>query len=303
MGIIKAAGNSIGGVLADQWLEVYYCDSIPQGILAVRGQKRVAENSSNTKGEDNVITDGSTVIVNEGQCAIALDKGEITGVYKTAGEHIYHSENSKSIFHRGGLRSVAKQSFERFSYGGDAPVYQVIMYLDIKEHMNNDLKMSAYFTFNDTQTDALIDVTLNISGVFSFKISDPSVFYKKICGNASHTMKVADVIHIMTEELKSSVLTVLGQYCREGVSAYDIISDIDGITAALKDALDEKWSATRGFEIVSIAFDSIVFDSKDKGLIQDVERAKALRDPVMAASRQVDAYTKAMEYAARNKNN
>ena len=53
MGLIKAAFGAAGGVLADQWKEYYYCDSISEDVLMVKGQKRTGKRSSNTKGSDN----------------------------------------------------------------------------------------------------------------------------------------------------------------------------------------------------------------------------------------------------------
>ena len=130
MGIIKAATGSVGGVMADQWLEVFTCDSMPVDVLAMRGVRKSGDRSANVKGEKEVISDGSTIIVSDGQCAIAVDRGEIIGVYDTPGENTFHSDRSKSIFHKGGLKGIAKQSWERFGYGGVAAVYQIIMYLD-----------------------------------------------------------------------------------------------------------------------------------------------------------------------------
>lgn len=118
MGIIKAATGSVGGVMADQWLEVYTCNSIPERYLSVRAEKKTGERSSNTKGEENVISDGSTVIVHPGQCALAIDKGKVTGVFDQPGENVYHTDRSPSIFHKGGLKGVLRQSFDRFGYGG-----------------------------------------------------------------------------------------------------------------------------------------------------------------------------------------
>ena len=39
MGLIKAALSSAGGVLADQWKEYFYCDALPETVLAVKGRK------------------------------------------------------------------------------------------------------------------------------------------------------------------------------------------------------------------------------------------------------------------------
>ena len=106
MGIIKAFTGATGGVMADQWLEMYYCDSIPAGILAVRGQKRVSERSSNTKGNENVISDGSIIVVNEGQSALAVQQGKVIGCYTQPGEHIFPRSSAHTLS-RGRMCSTA----------------------------------------------------------------------------------------------------------------------------------------------------------------------------------------------------
>ncbi|MBR3149164.1 MAG: SPFH domain-containing protein, partial [Eubacterium sp.] len=142
MGIFKAAGGAVGGVLADQWLEMYVCESMPSDVLAQRGTKRVNENSSNTKGEENIISDGSLIIVNEGQCVIVVEQGKCIGVYDKPGENVYQSKKTGSIFSGGGLKSIGKQTIERIGFGGDVAIHQFVMYIDVKEKMNNEFAVS-----------------------------------------------------------------------------------------------------------------------------------------------------------------
>ena len=141
MGIIKAFTGATGGVMADQWLEMYYCDSIPQGILAQRGFKHTSERSSNTKGDENVISDGSVIVVNEGQSAIAVEQGKVIGCYTQPGEHVFHG-GSASIFSGGGVKGIGKEIFTRVGFGGDVAIHQYILYLDMKEHMGNPFSVS-----------------------------------------------------------------------------------------------------------------------------------------------------------------
>ena len=144
MGIIKAFTGATGGVMADQWLEMYYCDSIPAGILAVRGQKRVSERSSNTKGNENVISDGSIIVVNEGQSAIAVEQGKIIGAYTQPGENVFHG-GSASIFSGGGVKGIGKEIFNRVGFGGDVAIHQFILYIDMKEQLGNSIKITVMF--------------------------------------------------------------------------------------------------------------------------------------------------------------
>ena len=300
MGIFKAAKGSLGGVMADQWLEVYACDSLPQGVLAQRAQKRVGEHSANTEGEDNVISDGSTVIVNAGQCALAIDSGEVTGVYDTPGENTYHSDRSKSIFHKGGAKGVLKQSFDRFGYGGVAAVYQVIIVLDLREHMGNPFSLSLPIRIKDSNTGLDFDAMLTVSGAFSFRIKKPAVFYKKLCGCSTGTVYVNDVLPQITAEFKMTLITAIGKTFRKGSTAYDISMSANEIIDEAATLLSEEWIEKRGFAIASVGIDGISLTKEDKDLLQSVQMAKALTDPTLSAATIAAAQAQAMQDAAKN---
>ena len=73
MGLIQAAMGAAGGVLADQWREYFYCESIPESVMAVKGQRRVTGRGSN-KGVDNIISNGSIIAVADGQCMMIVEQ-------------------------------------------------------------------------------------------------------------------------------------------------------------------------------------------------------------------------------------
>lgn len=300
MGIIKAASGSVGGTLADQWLEVYSCDGFAQDVLAERGSKKVSERSSNVNGEENVISDGSIIIVHNGQCAIAVDKGKVIGCYDTPGENIYHSDRTGSIFHKGGLRSIAKQSFERFGYGGVAAVYQVIMYLDMKEHMGNPFTLSLPVNLKERRTGASIDATIIISGMYSFRITDPITFYQNVCGCSTSKVMKSELLPQFTAEFNTALMSALSKRCREGVSAYELAAYPDDMSKAATDIFNEKNKDLRGVEISSVGIESIRLTQGDKDLLQSIEYAKALTDPNLAAATLVGAQAQAMQDAAKS---
>ncbi len=300
MGIIKAASGSVSGVFADQWLETYSCDGFAQGILAIRGTKKTGERSANKKGEENVISDGSTIIVNAGQCALAIDKGQIIGCYDTPGEHIYHSDRSGSIFHKGGLKSVLKQSFDRFGYGGVAACYQIIMFVNTTEQMGHPFFVKVPINLTERHTGTSIDADLMVSGCFSFRITHPVTFYQKVCGNTTASVLISSVLPHISAELEGLLRTALGKVCRQGVSAYEISMSEGDIVDAVTQQINEQWKELRGFEIVSLGIESMALTKGDKNLLQSVEYARALTDPKLAAATLVGAQAQAMQDAARN---
>ena len=140
MGLIKAALGAAGGVLADQWKEYFYCESLPADVLAVKGKKRVSGSSSNTSGSDNIISNGSVIAVADGQCMIIVEQGKVVDVCAEPGEYTYDMSTEPSIF-SGDLGTSIKSVFmnmgKRFTFGGEAPKDQRVYYFNTKELMGN----------------------------------------------------------------------------------------------------------------------------------------------------------------------
>lgn len=98
MGLIKAGLGAVGGVLADQWKEFFYCEAMDKEVMVIKGQKRISGRSSNTKGSDNIIFNGSGIAVADGQCMIIADQGRVVEVCAEPGEFTYDASTEPSIF-------------------------------------------------------------------------------------------------------------------------------------------------------------------------------------------------------------
>lgn len=98
MGLIKAGLGAVGGVLADQWKEFFYCEAMDKEVMVTKGQKRISGRSSNTKGSDNIISNGSDIAVADGQCMIIVDQGRVVEVCAEPGEFTYDASTEPSIF-------------------------------------------------------------------------------------------------------------------------------------------------------------------------------------------------------------
>ena len=126
--------------MADQWREYFYCESLDADVLVVKGEKRVSGRSSNKKGSDNIITNGSIISVNEGQSMIIVEQGKIVEFCAEPGEFVYDSSTEPSIFY-GGLGEGIKKSFQtlgkRFTFGGDTAKDQRVYYFNMKEIVGN----------------------------------------------------------------------------------------------------------------------------------------------------------------------
>lgn len=305
MGLIKAALGSLGGVLADQWRECFYCDSLSSDILVAKGRKQNSDRSSNTKGSDNIITNGSVVIVNEGQCMMIVDQGAIVEFTAEAGEFTWNASTEPSIFY-GGLGQGIKDSWEtfkrRFTFGGDTGKDQRVYYFNLKEIISNKYGTVNPVPFRvvDRNIGLDVDISIRCNGEYSYKISDPILFYKNVCGN------VADVYSrdLLDSQLKSEFLTAL-QPAFADISAMGIrYSALPGCTDELSDAMNKalsaKWSELRGISVVSVSVNSATASPEDEKMIKDLQRAAVYRDASMAGAAMVDAQSQAMKDAANN---
>ena len=84
---------------------------MPKEVLVTKGQKRVSGRSSNTKGNDNIISNGSGIAVADGQCMIIVEQGKIVEVCAEPGEFTYDTSTEPSIF-SGSLGDSIKQTFK-----------------------------------------------------------------------------------------------------------------------------------------------------------------------------------------------
>ena len=165
MGLIKAAKDAIGSMLADQWREYFYCDSLSNDILVVKGQKRVNSGRNSNKGSDNIITDGSIIAVNEGQCMIIVDQGQIVEFSAEAGEFVYDNSTEPSLF-SGELSETVMNTFKsvgkRFAFGGNTGKDQRVYYFNIKEIMSKLFGTAVPIPFRVVDANIGLDVDISI---------------------------------------------------------------------------------------------------------------------------------------------
>ena len=305
MGLIKAAMGAAGGVMADQWKEFFYCDAIPENVLAVKGQKKTSKRSSNTKGDDNVISNGSVIAVADGQCMLIVDQGKIVDMCAVAGEYTYDMSSEPSIFTGDlgdGIKNVFNNMVNRFTFGGEAPKDQRIYYFNTKELIGNKYGTPSPVPFRvvDQRAGIDIDVGIRCFGEYSYHISNPMLFYTNVCGNVSE----AYTRDRLDSQLKTELLTALQPaFARIGEDGIRY-SQLPGHTLELADALNEvlskKWRDLRGIEIVSFGVSSVTADEEDEKMLKELQRNAAFMDPTRAAAHLVGSQGDAMKMAANN---
>ena len=305
MGLIKAGMGALGGTLADQWKEFFYCESMPKEVLVTKGQKRTTGRSSNTKGNDNIISNGSGIAVADGQCMIIVEQGKVVEVCAEPGEFTYDTSTEPSIF-SGNLGESIKETFKtvgkRFTYGGDTGKDQRIYYFNTKEILENRFGTANPVPFRvvDSKIGLDIDVSIRCSGVYSYKIVDPLLFYSNVCGNVEQEYSREELDSTLKKEFISALQPAFGRLSEMELRPNQIVTHNTDLENAMNTALSEKWGALRGLKVVSIALGSVTLPDEDAELIKQAQRTAIMRDPTMAAATLVGAQADAMKTAAGN---
>ena len=305
MGLIKAGIGSVGGVLADQWKEYFYCDAMDANVLAVKGQKRTSKRSSNTKGNENIISTGSVVAVNEGQCMMIVEQGKIVEVCAEPGEFVYDASTEPTIF-AGNLGKSILDTFKvigkRFTFGGEAPKDQRVYYFNTKELIDNKFGTPNPVPFRvvDHKIGLDVDVSIRCSGVYSYKIADPLLFYSKVCGNVSGVYTRDQLDSQLKTEFISALQPAFAAMSELELRPNQIVAHTADLENAMNSALSKKWGELRGLQVVSIALGSLTLPEEDAEMIKQAQRTAILRDPTMAAATLAGAQADAMKAAASN---
>ena len=302
MGLIKAVFNSASSVLADTWKDYFVCDSLDNNVLMVKGVKKGA----GLFDRNDVITNGSGIVVADGQCAIVVDDGLVVEVANEPGNYTFDTSKSPSIFDGGfkGIKDTFMQMVERFTYGGVTNRDQHVYYINTKEIPGNMYGTASPVPFkvSDPSINLNLEVLLKCNGEYSIRVTNPVLFYKNVAGNADVYYK-ENLDSQMKSELLTALQPALAKLSSQGVSMY---SDIPLHTFELADNLNEvlssKWSELRGISIVSFGINSIAPRQEDLEKIQSRQESASLTDASQAAAHLAAAQAQAMRDAANNPN-
>ena len=305
MGLIKAAIGAVGGTMADQWKEFFYCEALPKEVLVRRGQKQTGRRSSNNRGNDNIITSGSGIAVADGQCMIIVEQGRIVEVCAEPGEYTYDTSTEPSIFAGSlgeGIRNTFHTIGKRFAYGGETGKDQRVYYFNTKELIDNKFGTPSPIPFRvvDSRIGLDIDVSVRCSGVYSYRIADPLLFYTNVCGNVAYEYTRDELDHQLKSEFISALQPAFAKLSEMEMRPNQIVAHNTELENAMNVALSEKWGTLRGLVVVSIALGSVTLPEEDAELIKQAQRTAVMYDPGMAAATLVGAQADAMKSAASN---
>ena len=305
MGLIKAGLGALKGTLADQWKEYFYCEAMDKDTMVVKGRKRVGARSSNTKGSDNIISNGSVIAVADGQCMMIVEQGQIVEVCAEPGEFTYDTSTEPSIF-SGSLGESILETFKtvgkRFAFGGDTGKDQRVYYFNTKELLDNKFGTPNPIPFRvvDSKIGLDVDVSIRCSGVYSYRIADPLLFYTKVCGNVSQDYTRDELDSQLKSEFISALQPAFAKLSDLELRPNQIVAHNTDLENAMNEALSVKWGELRGLQVVSIALGSVTLPPEDAEMIKQLQRTAVLQNPMMAGATLVGAQADAMKAAAAN---
>lgn len=310
MGLLRAGMGAVGGVLADSWREYFYCNSLDANTLVAKGHKRTSAQgrSSNTLGEDNIISDGSVIAVNEGQYMIIVEQGAVVEACGEPGEFVFDSSTEPSLlFGEGGsLGERIRASFERvgtrFSFGGDTGKDQRVYFFNAKEIVGNKYGTAAPVPFRvvDNNIGLDVDISVRCNGEYSYRIVDPLMFYKNVCGNVEQPYTRDKIDSQLKSELLTALQPAFARISAMGVRYSAVPAHTKELAQALNEELSQSWGQMRGIEVAAFGVNSIVASPEDEAMIKELQKAAVMRDPTMAAANLAASQADAMRMAASN---
>ena len=284
MGLIQAAAGAVSGTLGDQWREFIYCDSIPADVLVTKGHRRTGAHSSN-RGDDNIISNGSGIAINNGQCMIIVESGEVVELCAQPGTYTYDRSTEPSVFagDLGNLgdnvRNVLREMMRRFTYGGDTGKDQRVYFFNTKEIMGNKYgtPTPVLFKVRDDELNFSQTIQIRCFGEYSYRITNPVLFYTNVCGNVAEEYRRSEIDGQLKTELMTALQPALAKISAMKIGYDELPAHTMEIADALNETLSRKWSETRGIQVVSFGVSSVSLSEESQKVLEKLQEMQAAR--------------------------
>ena len=326
MGIIKAAIGAAGGGLADQWLETIEPAEMDNTTLATYGVK-VRKNdsrSSNKKGTEDIISNGSIIHVPVNTYMLLVDGGKIISATEEEGYYQVDNSTSPSIFFQasdkvetagygntgqnaikrpGGLVNTLKDSWERFKFGGTSPLKQTVVYINKQEipDIRFGTKTPVPYTDRVLVPGRVVPCKVTSFGTYSIKIGDPLLFYSEVYSKTNNvSLSTMDLAEQYINEFLMAYTTALASLSTNNVLVSDIPIKTLELGQYMAEVLDKEWLSKRGFYIHSVGIAGISFDEKTNELLDKYANISIMMDPNARAARMTEGMAAGLQAAGSN---
>lgn len=299
MGLIKAAAGSLGGSLADSWLEYIKADNMDDHTVVTKGVPVSDRRSSNKKGTANIISNGSKIEVAPNQMMILMDGGKIMDYTAEQGRYEVYLSSAPSLFN-GQVKDSIKDTFERFKFGGQPSSSQQVFFINLQEIKGIKFGTRNALQYFDNFYNA--ELFLRCHGQYSIKITDPLKFFMEVVPRNAERVQFEDVNEQFNSEYLTALQSAIGQMSVDGVRISSLPSKGMELAKYLSNILDEDWKNARGMEIASVGISSISYDDESKELINMRNRGAMLSDPTIREGYVQGNIAEGMKAAGSNAN-
>ncbi len=277
MGLIKTGLNSIGGGLADQWLEVIEPFDLSDGTVMTTGVqvRKDSKRQGNKKGTEGFISDGSVVYVYPNTMMLLIDGGKIIDYTAEEGYYTVDNASAPSMF-SGSLKESIAESFNRFKYGGLPPQRQQVVYINLQEIRGIKFGTPAPLNYFDNFYNA--ELFLRAHGTYSIKVVDPILFYTNVLPKNKQRVTISEINDQFLSEFLTALQTSINQMSQAGERISYISSKSMELSKFMSSVLDEDWTHLRGMEVVSVGVSSISYTDDSKELINMRNKGAMLGD-------------------------
>ena len=302
MGLIKAALTAGSSTLADQWLEYIYCERMEDNVLMRRGIPK--KGGSNTKGTEDIISNGSKIVVGEDQFLIVVSDGKIIDFTADAGQYTFDQGTEPSMFYGGfgkGLVESFKKFGERFTTGGIAPHNQRAYFVNTRMLKGNKFGTTTPIPFRDSEFGMTVDI--RCYGEYVMKVTDPLALYHSYGGNIEDELVLDDEFRdTFLADFLQALQPALAKVAMQKVS-YDMLPGaVTEVSTAVKECLQDTWGSQGiNVERVSIASATPTPESAEAIKAAQGDRLYAM-NPAMQGARANAAASEALKTAAGNEN-
>ena len=305
MGLIKAAVGALGGTLADTWQEGIHCDSMDNTVILRRGTKMSTGSSrtSNTKGTENYISNGSAIMVEENTCMLTIDNGKISNVVTEPGRYILDNSTAPSIF-AGQIKDSFKELWNRIKFGGTPSNEQKVVYINLQKLPGIHFGTASPVSYFDPRYNTTIE--LGFHGNFEIQIVDAEMavrFYNEVAskGTGSGDMLVKEIFNNEQYKMEfiQAMTVALGEMSNMGYSYGQLNSHLTELTEAVKKATADNW-LQRGFTVTNVGMSTPTLTPDSKELLGDRLKADTMLGADVQKAMMVGSVARGIEAAGAN---
>ncbi|MFV0413533.1 MAG: SPFH domain-containing protein [Oscillospiraceae bacterium] len=299
MGLIKALTSTIGGTLADQWLEVIEANEMDDNTVCTNGVTVRADDKrgSNKKGTADTISNGSTIHVGPNQFMMLVDGGKIVDYTAEPGYYTVNNSSQPSMMN-GSFSDALQDAFNRFKFGGVTPAKQTVVFINLQEIKGIKFGTRNPINYFDNFYNA--ELFLRAHGTYSIKITDPILFYAEAVPKNKARVQIDDINEQYLSEFLEALQASINQMSADGVRISQVTSKARELGKYMATTLDEDWKKNRGMEVQSVGLASISYDEESTKLINMRNQGAMLQDPSIREGFVQGSVARGMEAAGSN---